>query len=74
MIRSIHGKEDNHEKNTIQHIVAAMAIGFAGCVQQAEPSGNDNQQEQTQKQSPKKDGKVLIAYFSRVGNFQEEIT
>lgn len=54
-------------------LIAAMAIGFAGCVQQAEPSGNDNQQEQTQKQSPKKDGKVLIAYFSRVGNFQDNV-
>ena len=72
MIRSIHERKIIMKKILFSILIAAMAIGFAGCVQQAEPSGNDNQQEQTQKQSPKKDGKVLIAYFSRVGNFQEE--
>lgn len=72
MIRSIHERKIKMKKILLSILITVMALGFAGCGQQEESAGNDNQQEQTQKQSPKEDGKVLIAYFSRVGNVQEE--
>ncbi len=60
------------KKVLLSILIGIMALGFAGCGRQEEPSGNDSKQQQTETENPKKDGKVLIAYFSRVGNVENE--
>lgn len=63
------------KKILLTMLIGIMALGFAACSQQDEPSETENQSnqsDQTQDQGPKEDGKVLIAYFSRVGNVQTE--
>lgn len=59
---------------TVCMLIVLLTLAFAGCSKETgdSPSSEEHKTQEQQEAKTKKDGKVLIAYFSRVGNVDHE--